>query len=151
MARPLRVQYPGALYHVTCRGNERKDIYQDDADRKLFLQILSQSLPIYTIKLYSYVLMSNHFHLLLETPRGTSPNSCATSISPTPGISTVATDGVAISTRADTEASSEKEKGSALAPPRTPKPSKGRVFGAQEAKRTQEGPHFPLTLLRLLV
>jgi len=68
MARPLRVQYPGALYHVTCRGNERKDIYQDDADRKRFLQILSQSLPIYTIKLYIYVLSTgtlfNSFNVL---------------------------------------------------------------------------------------
>ena len=68
MPRPLRIQYPGALYHVTCWGNEQKDIYQDDADRKRFLQILGQSPPIYTLKLYSYVLMSNHFHLLLKTP-----------------------------------------------------------------------------------
>ena len=67
MARPLRIQYPGALCHVTCRGNEQKDIYQDDADRRRFLQLLSQSLPIYTVKLYSYILMANHFHLLLET------------------------------------------------------------------------------------
>jgi len=70
MTRPLRIQYPGALYHVTCRGNEQKEIYQDDADRRRFLQILRQSLQIYTVKLYSYVLMSNHFHLLLETPLG---------------------------------------------------------------------------------
>ena len=70
MARLLRIQYPGALYHVTCRGNEQKDLYQDNADRKRFLQILSQSLPIYTVKLYSYILMANHFHLLLEAPLG---------------------------------------------------------------------------------
>lgn len=70
MARPLRIQYPGAVYHVTCRGNARQDIFKDDADRKRFLQILVQSLNIYTVKLYSYVLMSNHFHLLLETPKG---------------------------------------------------------------------------------
>ncbi len=47
MARLLRIQYPGALYHVACRGNERKEIYQEDADRKRFLQILSQS-PLFT-------------------------------------------------------------------------------------------------------
>lgn len=70
MARPLRIQYPGAVYHVTCRGNERQDIFKDDDDRKRFLQILVQSLNIYSVKLYSYVLMSNHFHLLIETPIG---------------------------------------------------------------------------------
>jgi putative transposase len=70
MARPLRIQYPSAVYHVTCRGNERKDVFKDDADRKRMLQILEQSIKIYTVKLYSYVLMNNHFHLLLETPLG---------------------------------------------------------------------------------
>lgn len=70
MARPLRIQYPGAVYHVTCRGNERRDIYRDDTDRKTFLGTLVQSTKTYTIKLYSYVLMGNHFHLLVETPLG---------------------------------------------------------------------------------
>ncbi len=70
MARPLRIQYPGAVYHVTCRGNEQKDIFKDDADRKRFLHSLAQSLTIYTVKLSSYILMSNHFHLLIETPLG---------------------------------------------------------------------------------
>jgi REP-associated tyrosine transposase len=70
MARPLRIQYPNAVYHVTCRGNERQSIFRDGEDRKRFLRILSQSLNIYTVKLYSYVLMSNHFHLLVETPLG---------------------------------------------------------------------------------
>ena len=67
MARPLRIQYPGAVYHVTCRGNERRDIFRDDEDRKTFLRFLFQSLNIYSVKLYAYVLMSNHFHLLVET------------------------------------------------------------------------------------
>jgi putative transposase len=70
MARPLRIQYPGAVYHVTCRGNERKDIFKSDADRHRFLRILNQTVNIYSIKLFSYVLMTNHFHLLLETPLG---------------------------------------------------------------------------------
>ncbi len=70
MARPLRIQYPGAVYHVTCRGNERQAIFKDDDDRKRFLQYLIQSLNIYSVKLYTYVLMSNHFHLLIETPKG---------------------------------------------------------------------------------
>jgi putative transposase len=70
MARPLRIQYPGAVYHVTCRGNERRNIFQDDDDRKKFIRLLSQSLNIYAAKLHAYVLMDNHFHLLVETPLG---------------------------------------------------------------------------------
>ena len=70
MARPLRIQYPGAVYHVSCRGNEKKNIFKDDGDRQRFLKILAQSLHIYTVKLHSYVLMTNHFHLLAETPLG---------------------------------------------------------------------------------
>ncbi len=70
MARPLRIQYPGAVYHITCRGNARQDIYKDDKDRRAFLEILTESQKIYSIKIYSYVLMSNHYHLLLETPKG---------------------------------------------------------------------------------
>ncbi len=68
MARPLRIQYPDAVYHVTCRGNEKQNIFRDDADRGRFLQLLNQSVNIYTVKLHSYVLMNNHFHLLVETP-----------------------------------------------------------------------------------
>ena len=70
MARPLRIQYPNAVYHVTSRGNERKDIFKDDRDREHFLEILFQSLHTYSVILYSYVLMNNHFHLLVETPLG---------------------------------------------------------------------------------
>jgi putative transposase len=70
MARPLRIQYPGAVYHVTCRGNERKDIFKDDHDRDQFLQILAQSVETYDITLHCYVMMANHFHLLAETPLG---------------------------------------------------------------------------------
>lgn len=68
MARPLRIQYNDAVYHVTCRGNDKRDIFRDDTDRNRFLLQLNQSLNIYTVKLHSYVLMSNHFHLLVETP-----------------------------------------------------------------------------------
>jgi putative transposase len=70
MTRPLRIQYPGAVYHVTCRGNERRDIFRDDPDRRTFLEILTESQAIYNVKLYAAVLMGNHFHLLLETPLG---------------------------------------------------------------------------------
>ncbi len=70
MARQLRIQYPGAVYHITCRGNARQDIYKDNKDRKAFLEILTESQKIYSIIIYSYVLMSNHYHLLIETPKG---------------------------------------------------------------------------------
>lgn len=70
MARPLRIQYPGAVYHITCRGNERKEIFRDAVDRKTFLKNLTESRKIYSITIYSYVLMSNHFHFLIETPLG---------------------------------------------------------------------------------
>lgn len=70
MARALRIQYPGAYYHVTCRGNERKDIFHDNVDQKIFLEKLALSLEIYHVSLLSYACMSNHFHLLVTTPNG---------------------------------------------------------------------------------
>lgn len=70
MSRPLRIRYPGAVYHVTCRGNDRQDIFRDNTDRTEFLEILAGSQIIYNVKLYGGVLMGNHFHLLLETPQG---------------------------------------------------------------------------------
>ena len=70
MARQLRIEYPDALYHVTCRGNEKRLIFRSDKDREKFLEILQRSLEIYNIKVYSYVLMRNHFHVLIKTPLG---------------------------------------------------------------------------------
>jgi REP element-mobilizing transposase RayT len=70
MARALRILIPGAYYHVTCRGNERKAIFRDDTDRADFLEKLQGSLAIYQVELHAYVLMSNHFHLMVSTPRG---------------------------------------------------------------------------------
>ena len=70
MARPLRIQYPGAYYHVTCRGNERKKIFLDDQDYQDFLDKISLSLDIYNVSLLAYVCMPNHFHLLVTTPEG---------------------------------------------------------------------------------
>jgi REP element-mobilizing transposase RayT len=69
MARPLRICYPNAFYHVTCRGNDRRAIFKDDQDRRAFLERLRQSLQIYTVRLHAYVLMNNHFHLIVETPK----------------------------------------------------------------------------------
>jgi len=70
MARALRIQYPGAHYHVTCRGNERKPIFADGQDEEVFLQKLSLSSAIYNVSLLAYVCMRNHFHLLVTTPEG---------------------------------------------------------------------------------
>ena len=67
MARPLRIQFPGALYHVTNRGNNRASLFKDDDDRTAFLGILAQSVDTYQIRLHSFVLMSNHWHLLVQT------------------------------------------------------------------------------------
>ena len=69
MARALRIFYPNAVYHVTCRGNDRKNIFRDDRDRRLFLEKLKTSMEIYGVKVQAYVLMSNHFHLIVETPK----------------------------------------------------------------------------------
>jgi REP element-mobilizing transposase RayT len=60
MARPLRIEYPGAWYHVTCRGNEKRNIFRDDADREKLLEILSANLKLYKMELHSYVLMQKH-------------------------------------------------------------------------------------------
>jgi putative transposase len=70
MARPLRIQFPGAFYHVTSRGNERKAIFRNDQDRQKFLSYLESARERYGAKIYIYCLMENHYHLLLETPRG---------------------------------------------------------------------------------
>jgi REP element-mobilizing transposase RayT len=70
MARPLRVEYPGALYHITSRGNARQDIYLLDLDRTTFLQTLADTIETHNWICHAYCLMGNHYHLLVETPDG---------------------------------------------------------------------------------
>lgn len=70
MGRPLRIEYPGALYHITSRGNEKRKIFKDDKDRTTFLNILKDYHDRFGILVHSYVLMDNHYHLILETPKG---------------------------------------------------------------------------------
>jgi REP element-mobilizing transposase RayT len=69
MARKLRVQYPGALYHVMNRGDRREPIFQDAADRKLFLETLGEACRKTGWQIHAFCLMPNHFHLVLETPQ----------------------------------------------------------------------------------
>jgi REP element-mobilizing transposase RayT len=70
MARPLRIEYPGAFYHITARGNERKDIFKSVRDREKFLCYLQSATERYGAVIHAYCLMNNHYHLLLETPCG---------------------------------------------------------------------------------
>jgi putative transposase len=69
VARPLRIQYSGAFYHVTCRGNKHRVIFLDRDDRFRFLKQLRESLNTYQVVLHAYVMMNNHFHLILQTLR----------------------------------------------------------------------------------
>lgn len=73
MSRPLRLDLPGALYHVTTRGNAREAIYRDDEDRETFLTLLGETCTRSGWRCYAYCLMTNHYHLLLaleEAPAG---------------------------------------------------------------------------------
>ena len=70
MARPLRIEYEGAFYHVIARGNESKEIFTDKHDREKFLDYLKQQVMKYGIEIHSYCLMNNHYHLVIETPEG---------------------------------------------------------------------------------
>ena len=68
MARPLRLEFAGALYHVTSRGDRREAIYEDDADRHMFLSLLDQVCEAHNLLCHAYCLMGNHYHILIETP-----------------------------------------------------------------------------------
>ena len=68
MARPLRMERAGAWHHVTARGNERRAIYRDEKDRAHFCQLLGETVKVFAWRLHAYVLMENHYHLLVETP-----------------------------------------------------------------------------------
>jgi putative transposase len=69
MARPIRIEFAGAVYHVMARGNERRTIFLDDQDRQRFLDTLEEMIDQFGVRLHAYCLMANHYHLLVETPR----------------------------------------------------------------------------------
>ncbi len=70
MVRPLRIEYPGAVYHVTSRGNARAKIFRTESDKRTFLDLLFDAVTRFHLICYAYCLMNNHYHLLLETPEG---------------------------------------------------------------------------------
>lgn len=70
MARPLRVEFPGARHHVTARGNERRNIVRDDQDRRHFVDLLAELPSRFGLRVVAWVLMDNHYHVLVETPEG---------------------------------------------------------------------------------
>ncbi|MCX6016397.1 MAG: transposase, partial [Chloroflexales bacterium] len=67
MSRPLRIEFPGAIYHVTSRGDRREPIYKDDVDRQAQLEVLAQATDRFDAQVLSYCLMGNHYHLVLHT------------------------------------------------------------------------------------
>jgi putative transposase len=69
MGRPLRIEYPGAVYHIISRGNERREIFLDDEDRLKLLDMLADYHDRFGILIHCYVLMDNHYHLVIETPQ----------------------------------------------------------------------------------
>jgi REP element-mobilizing transposase RayT len=70
MARPLRIELSGGLYHITSRGDRREDIYFSDADRETWLTLLAQVCERFNWLCHAYCLMTNHYHLVIETPEG---------------------------------------------------------------------------------
>jgi putative transposase len=70
MSRPIRIEFPDALYHVTARGDRREDIFEDDADRQMFLSTLEQVITQFNWLCYAWCLMDNHYHLMIQTPDG---------------------------------------------------------------------------------
>ncbi len=70
MPRQLRIEYPGAIYHVMSRGDRREDIFHDEVDRQDFLKTLAEACQKADFQIHAYCLMRNHFHLGVETPNG---------------------------------------------------------------------------------
>jgi len=69
MGRPLRIEYAGAFYHITSRGNERRSIFRTKGDYERFIGYLESATERYGARIHCFCLMPNHYHLLLETPR----------------------------------------------------------------------------------
>ena len=74
MARPLRVEYPGAFYHVMNRGNAGIALYKTKRDREKFLEYIEHAAERFSLRIHTYCLMSNHYHLIVETPESNLSN-----------------------------------------------------------------------------
>src|SRR5918994_3828775 len=70
MSRPLRIQYPGAVYHIMNRGRARQLTFVDDTDYRAFLETLAEAHRLWNTEVFAYSLMGNHYHLCLRTPKG---------------------------------------------------------------------------------
>ena len=70
MSRPLRIQFPEAVYHVMNRGARRQSIFIDDTDYQAFFEVFSEANRLWGIEVFAYALMGNHYHLCLRTPKG---------------------------------------------------------------------------------
>jgi len=70
MSRPLRIEYAGALYHVTSRGNQKNDIYLTDNDRLNWIEVLSNVCERFNWRCHAWCLMDNHYHIVIETIEG---------------------------------------------------------------------------------
>jgi putative transposase len=70
MARPLRIEFPGAVYHVTSRGDRRDPVFRDDDDRRLFLDVVAEAMDRFDAQVLAYCLLDNHYHIVLHTRRG---------------------------------------------------------------------------------
>ena len=70
MSRPLRIEYPGAWYHIMNRGRRRENIFTTSTDYHLFVDVMKETSEMFNLKVSAYCLMSNHYHLLVHTPDG---------------------------------------------------------------------------------
>jgi len=80
MARPWRIEYEGAYYHILSRGNDRKEIFYGDEDKTLFLETVGEMSDRFEVDVFAFVLMSNHYHLLLRTNLPTCLRPCNGSV-----------------------------------------------------------------------
>lgn len=71
MSRPLRIEFPGAVYHVTSRGDRREPIFEDDVDREALLTTVERAMQRFDAEVLAYCLMGNHYHFVLHTDRRT--------------------------------------------------------------------------------
>ena len=99
MSRTLRIEYPGAVYHVQSEGNRGDAIYLDDEDREIFLRTFQEASRRSGWTVYAYALMANHYHILFQTARANLVDGMRPLI---PSVLTRATECVGICSRADT-------------------------------------------------